>query len=650
MTARPDAEAIARALGGRRNGSGWRARCPAHNDHDPSLDITEKNGTVLLVCRAGCGQGAVLDALRRRGLWSDRPASGAGDELIHPTLGAPDMAFEYRGIDSKLIGAVCRWNLPSGKKAIRPAIREAGGWRWKAFPAPRPLYCLPDLAAHAERPVLIVEGEKTADAARELIDSYIVTTWPGGTGAVRLVDLDPLKGRDVVLWPDADPAGDKAMRILAARLIGARSVRQVKLPTGLPEGWDLADAIPADLDPVALVRAASDADRSDSTAGPLGEWDAGLDDYHIPPRGWLLGATFCRGFLSSLLGGGGVAKTTLRIVQALSLATGRELTGEHVFHRSRVLLLSFEDGRDELRRRVRAAMVHHDIKAAELTGWFFLAAPKGLRLAEIVDGSPRAGELETILRETIARRGIDLVILDPFIKTHAVEENSNSGIDFVCSLLVTLATELNVAVDVPHHVRKGAPTAGDADSGRGAGSFKDAGRLIYTLTKMMADEAQALGVSESERRRLVRLDSAKVNIAPPADDATWFKVVGVELGNATPAYPSGDTVQTVEPWTAPDLWRVVNTIVANDILDKIAAGLANGGRYSDSATAGPERAAWRLVHAAAPDLAETQCRTIIATWIKTGVLFRDQYYDRARRKKLTGLFVNATKRPGKSDG
>ena len=41
----------------------------------------------------------------------------------------------------------------------------------------------------------------------------------------------------------------------------------------------------------------------------LGEWDAGDDDTIPPPRGWLLGTSFCRGFASSLLGDGGVGKT-----------------------------------------------------------------------------------------------------------------------------------------------------------------------------------------------------------------------------------------------------------------------------------------------------------------------------------------------------
>src|SRR6516165_11153590 len=61
-------------------------------------------------------------------------------------------------------------------------------------------------------------------------------------------------------------------------------------------------------------------------------------------------------------------KTALRIAQLLSLATARSLTGQHVFVRCRVLLLSFEDGRDELQRRLTAALLHHNINRSELKG------------------------------------------------------------------------------------------------------------------------------------------------------------------------------------------------------------------------------------------------------------------------------------------
>ena len=145
----------------------------------------------------------------------------------------------------------------------------------------------------------------------------------------------------------------------------------------------------------------------------LSIWDAGEDDYEIPPRAWLLANVFCRKFLSTVLADGGIGKTALRIAQLISLAIGRALTGEHVFVRCRVLIVSLEDDKDELRRRVYAVLKHHDISPAEVKGWLFLAAPKGLRLAEMVDGAPAVGPLLTWLDDAIVDLGCDVVSLDP---------------------------------------------------------------------------------------------------------------------------------------------------------------------------------------------------------------------------------------------
>ena len=103
-----------------------------------------------------------------------------------------------------------------------------------------------------------------------------------------------------------------------------------------------------------------------------------------------------------------------------------------------------------------------------------------------------------------------------FVKRHALEENDNGAMDFVCDLLATLAIEYDVAIDAPHHAKKGQLTPGDANSGRGASATRDAGRLIYTLTTMSEDEAKAFGISPEERTRYIRLDKGKVNLAPPA--------------------------------------------------------------------------------------------------------------------------------------
>ena len=66
------AEIIAKALGGRKAGGGWAARCPAHDDRTPSLSICDADGGKVLVrCHAGCGQDRVIAALQARYLWTE---------------------------------------------------------------------------------------------------------------------------------------------------------------------------------------------------------------------------------------------------------------------------------------------------------------------------------------------------------------------------------------------------------------------------------------------------------------------------------------------------------------------------------------------------------------------------------------------------
>ena len=69
------AETIVRALGGRKAGLGWVARCPAHDDREPSLSIREADGKVLVRCHAGCDQRNVIEALKERDLWDGKGRS-----------------------------------------------------------------------------------------------------------------------------------------------------------------------------------------------------------------------------------------------------------------------------------------------------------------------------------------------------------------------------------------------------------------------------------------------------------------------------------------------------------------------------------------------------------------------------------------------
>jgi RecA-family ATPase len=196
--------------------------------------------------------------------------------------------------------------------------------------------------------------------------------------------------------------------------------------------------------------------------------------------------------MSSLLGDGGVGKTALRYAQILSSATGRQLTGEYVFQRCRVLIVSLEDDEKELKRRILAALLYHKIDRSELKGWLFLATPgaSGGKLMTIDNrGRIVRDDLANKLEAVIVARKIDLLFLDPFVKAHSVDENNNSAIDDVVQILTDLGAKYNIAVDSPHQISKGAADPGNASRGRGASAYKDAGRLVYTASPMSAEES-----------------------------------------------------------------------------------------------------------------------------------------------------------------
>ena len=134
---------------------------------------------------------------------------------------------------------VCRF---PGKK-IRPLSWDGLQWRWKAPAAPRPLLNLDQLTSRPDAKVLIVEGEKAADAAARLFPSLVVTTWPSGCKAYDKADWSPLRGRRVTLWPDNDDVGRSAVARIAERLMAIGcDLKAVFPPEDLPQGWDIADA------------------------------------------------------------------------------------------------------------------------------------------------------------------------------------------------------------------------------------------------------------------------------------------------------------------------------------------------------------------------------------------------------------------------
>jgi len=151
-------------------------------------------------------------------------------------------AYLYRSPEGQILYFVLRFKRrDNGKKEIRPLTlwRDQAGelrWRWKFPPAPRPLYGLALLKAHPESTVLLVAGEKCADAANSVLPNYVSVTWCGGESSVSQAvwatttpdyrETCNLRERQtpIILWPDCDSTGVRAA-LQVAGILGPERVR-----------------------------------------------------------------------------------------------------------------------------------------------------------------------------------------------------------------------------------------------------------------------------------------------------------------------------------------------------------------------------------------------------------------------------------------
>lgn len=253
----------------KRHGESWSARCPAHDDREPSLSIgIGKDARVLLHCHAGCQVEAIVGALglvmkdlmpmpvaeARRLSAPQKNTSDAtfatSDEavaVLERKHGSFSARWAYTDSQAVSIGEVVRWNPPAGGKIVRPISRRGDGWVIAAMPEPRPLLNLPELSRMPEGAwVYIVEGEKCVDAARAI--GLVATTSAGGSKAAAKSDWSVMRGKVAVILPDHDAAGDAYADEVAllCQAAGAQEVRVVRLAEhwpAVPPGGDLVDVL-----------------------------------------------------------------------------------------------------------------------------------------------------------------------------------------------------------------------------------------------------------------------------------------------------------------------------------------------------------------------------------------------------------------------
>lgn len=344
-----------------------------------------------------------------------------------------------------------------------------------------------------------------------------------------------------------------------------------------------------------------------------------FDEASIEPRRWIYAHHYLRSFVSVLASAGGIGKTSLQIVEALAIVTGRPLLGEEVKEKTNVWLVNLEDPMGEMQRRVVAAMRHYGIKPEEVRGRLFVNAGRDFSLKfgiQTRDGVLPNTKLVEYLCEKIPQKQIGCCFIDPFVNAHAINENDNMAVNAIVAEIRRVADETKCAIGLVHHIRKGNGDEASIDSVRGAGSLIGAARAARVINRVSPDDAARLGIDETEARSLMRVDDGKANLAPPAAAAVYRKMEGVKIDN-------GEWVGVAVPYKLPDAFEGVSAKDARAIQRLAANALESGEPYRESSQS-PKwigLAVADLIEVDISDKAERhKVSSIIKTWIKTNVL------------------------------
>jgi 5S rRNA maturation endonuclease (ribonuclease M5) len=441
---------------GRQVGGQTRLLCPAHDDHNPSLDVKEgADGSPLVQCRSrGCSFEAVCEALGRE----------PRDFLPGPT--GPTVVATYDYVDElgSLLFQVVR---KSDKTFLQRRPDGNGGWIWKLGDTRRVLYRLPHVieAVLAGEPVWIVEGEKDVEALERA--GVVATTNPMGAGKRaeyerwRSEYARALRGAHVVLVPDLDDLGRDHVRQVAEALSAVAASIEIRLPLSgkdasdhlaaghAVEGFATAESyIPSGPEPgveqgafrVVDVEVFAAVDEPGAAALVV----TGEDECILPVGGLWLD-----------FGDGGAGKTTLAIDQLVHWAAGVSWHGMLTPARPlRILLVEVEGPRPEFRRKLRR----------RLASWDGPPIEGRLQVLEEPWGSVTLRDEHHVraLAELIVEHEYDLVVIGPLRKIGMRGGGTLDEIEEFIALVesVPRLAERLVAFRIIHHENRAGQVSG----------------------------------------------------------------------------------------------------------------------------------------------------------------------------------------------
>ena len=465
-------DVVARFKDAKHSGSGWSARCPAHEDRCASLSISKApDGKTLLHCHAGCDSEDVVHAagLSLADLFADASStSGTGKPSIAATYG-------YTDENGTLLYQAVRYVSSHGEKSFKQRRPNgSGGWTWALGDVRRVPYRLPEVlqAVQAGRIVFIVEGEKDADRLHAL--GFVATCNSGGAGKWTGGLSEHFHGARVAVLPDNDDAGRNHALDVAAKLHRiAAEVRLVELPD-LPAKGDVSDWLSAggtveelkklvQSAPLWTPENATESLRLDGSAldvtpaAALAERRTALPGLPLQPLGdllaepeeeteWVVEGMLPAGGLSLLVAKPKVGKSTLARTLALAVARGAQFLGLDTAQGG-VIHLALEEKRTQLINQYRS-----------------LGGTKHDEIYIFADTAPR--DAVRLLEDAVIRHQPKLVIVDTVQRLIRVNEgNDYAKVTAALEPILAMARTHGVHLMLLHHSGKGEREAIDAAIG-----------------------------------------------------------------------------------------------------------------------------------------------------------------------------------------
>ena len=464
--------------------------------------------------------------------------------------------WDYLDADGAIFASVMRWDHPVKDKVIRPWDPEAKLYR--VPDGPRPLLYLPELTARPRDPIVIGEGEKSADALVEA--GLLGTTIMGGAQAIAKTDWEALRGRVVVLWRDNDAAGRswEEKVVEAIRAVDPAAVHVVEIPADKPRKWDAADAEPAER--IALVDGALACRAVVTGRPPLRLLDWAADTYlgEPPPRRFLVREVFPLGVTGVLAAMGDTGKGMKLLDLSLKVA-GSAYTANTVMQAKsfgctvdeegfgRAVILSAEDNRAELHRRMDRLDPDRAMRKKAADRLLVVPMPNAGGAASLIRSTSRGvdvtDDFKRLLDQLLELDELKLVVIDPLSSFVQADLNKDSAaVAYLFTELGMVAEETGALILCAHHMRKIGNASSPItrpeqarDAIRGVSGIVDGPRVSYAVWPTDQKDAiatlLALGkdaAGDTWRNRVYR--GAVVKSNGPADKTVRTYVRDADTG------------------------------------------------------------------------------------------------------------------------